>query len=209
MRVSRALARVRRQSTPPTETKRRTQPTNPLASSLTPPIPTIYHPVIPAKAGIQRAPNSANKSIAQSFTPSFPTIYHPVIPAKAGIQRAPNSANKSLSPLPNPVIPAKPGIQREPSAVNKSLSQPPHPVIPAKAGIQMIEAKSAIRSQSRIASDKSLPPLRGKARMGVSRAPARVRRQPTPPPETKRRTQPTNPLARSLTPSFPRKRESR
>ena len=34
----------------------------------------------------------------------------------------------------------------------------------------MIEAKPAARNQARIASDKSLPPSWGKARMGVSRA---------------------------------------
>ena len=45
-------------------------------------------------------------------------------------------------------------------------------VIPAKAGIQMIEAKPATRNQVQIASDKSLPPLRGKARMGERRAQA-------------------------------------
>ena len=50
------------------------------------------------------------------------------------------------------------------------------PVIPAKAGIQRVEAKIAARNQGRIAVDKSLPPLWGKARMGVSpRASAALR----------------------------------
>ena len=42
------------------------------------------------------------------------------------------------------------------------------PVIPAKAGIQTASAKPAARNHVQIASDKSLPPLWGKARMGVS-----------------------------------------
>ena len=59
---------------------------------------------------------------------------------------------------------------------------PASPVIPAKAGIQTIEAKPATQNQARIAANKSLPPLRGKARMGVSRAssPPLPGRQPAP-----------------------------
>ena len=49
------------------------------------------------------------------------------------------------------------------------------PVIPAKAGIQTISDKTVTRNQVRIASDKSLPPLWGKARMGVTRASAVLR----------------------------------
>ena len=48
------------------------------------------------------------------------------------------------------------------------------PVIPAKAGIQSISTKLATRNQAPTEANGSLPPLRGKARMGVSRALARV-----------------------------------
>ena len=44
------------------------------------------------------------------------------------------------------------------------------PFIPAKAGIQTVSDKTATRNHVRIASDKFLPPLWGKVRMGVSRA---------------------------------------
>ena len=48
------------------------------------------------------------------------------------------------------------------------------PVIPAKAGIHTVSAKPATQNQVQIASDKSLPPLWGKARMNARRAQART-----------------------------------
>ena len=54
--------------------------------------------------------------------------------------------------------------KRESRATNPLLPSV-NPVIPAKAGIQR-PTKPAARNQVRIADDKSLPPLWGKARMG-------------------------------------------
>ena len=61
-----------------------------------------------------------------------------------------------------------------------TIASPPsplsNPVIPAKAEIRTASAKSAARNHAQIARDKSLPPLWGKARMGVSpRASAALR----------------------------------
>ena len=49
------------------------------------------------------------------------------------------------------------------------------PAIPAQAGIRTVEAKFATRNHVQIEANGSLPPLRGKARMGDRRAQARLR----------------------------------
>ena len=77
------------------------------------PCKRLLPPVIPAKAGIQRAASAPGSARAPNvnapyLNPAIPAIYPPVIPAKAGIQKpanslaarnqAPSAANGSLLP---------------------------------------------------------------------------------------------------------------
>ena len=137
---------------PPSKTKRESQSTNPF--------PRLSPPRHSRESGNPEGgkPSPPSKTKSRSTDP-FPHSPHPVIPAKAGIQKA---ASHARHPKPSPNR-----GQRIPSPHS------PHPVIPAKAGIQR-PAKPVAQNQAQIAVNGSLPPLRGKARMGVRRAQARL-----------------------------------
>ena len=162
------------QPRPPPEIKHKYQPTDPF----------------PLYGGRLGWGSAARKRGSAGGTPALPAAdknYAPSFPRKresGGHQPRPPPEIKYKSRATNP-FPLHGGRlgwgSRRRDARAPSRRPKFRPVIPAKAGIQTIEAKTAARNQVQTASDKSLPPSWGKARMGEPRAYSpRPRRQQKP-----------------------------
>ena len=142
------------------------------------------------RGGVRREERGVrNESCQQTIFAFFPAIpaFHPAI-----------LAFYPPFPLSTPVIPAKAGIQRgrgacEPSYLSEikyeSRATNPFPLYGLTGvgfdsrhsresgnpeGTRGLRTKTAAQNQAQIAVNKSLPPLWGKARMGVRRAQARL-----------------------------------